>query len=37
VLAARLDKTIVNLPGGHLGFITHPSEFARELLAALGP
>jgi pimeloyl-ACP methyl ester carboxylesterase len=36
VLAERLDKPIVNLPGGHLGFITHPTEFARELLAALG-
>jgi pimeloyl-ACP methyl ester carboxylesterase len=35
VLAQRLDKTIVNLPGGHLGFLTHPTEFAHELLAAL--
>jgi acetyltransferase/esterase len=36
VLAQRLHKTIVNLPGGHLGFLTHPTEFARELLVALG-
>lgn len=35
VLARRLDKTIVDLPGGHLGFLTHPTEFARDLLSAL--
>jgi hypothetical protein len=36
VLAAKLGKNIVDLPGGHLGFLTHPTEFARELLDTLG-
>jgi acetyltransferase/esterase len=36
VLAAKFGKSIVDLPGGHLGFLTHPTEFARELLDALG-
>ncbi len=35
VLAQKLGLEIVNLPGGHLGFITHPVEFANELIKAL--
>lgn len=35
VLAARFGKAIVDLPGGHIGMVNHPVEFARELLAAL--
>lgn len=36
VLAAELGTNIVDLPGGHGGFVMHPTEFARELLDALG-
>jgi acetyltransferase/esterase len=36
VLAARLGKPIVDLPGGHVGLIMQPADFARELLDALG-
>ena len=36
VLAAKLGKSIVDLPGGHLGYLTHPTELARELLDTLG-
>src|SRR5262249_4348987 len=35
VLAQRLGLDIVNLPGGHLGFMDSPAEFAREFLQAL--
>ncbi len=35
VLAQKLGLAIVNLPGGHLGFISHPAEFAHELMDAL--
>lgn len=35
VLAATIGKTIVDLPGGHVGLITHPPEFARALLDVL--
>ncbi len=35
VLAQKLGLDIVNLPGGHLGFISHPAEFAHELMDAL--
>jgi len=34
-LAQNLGLDIVNLPGGHLGFMTYPEEFARELLQVL--
>jgi len=36
-LAERLGRDLVELPGGHVGFVAHPDEFARELLAALSP
>jgi pimeloyl-ACP methyl ester carboxylesterase len=34
-LGRRLGLGVVELPGGHLGFIARPAEFARELVAAL--
>lgn len=37
VLAARLGQDIVDLPGGHVGVLTHPVEFARALMDALEP
>jgi len=36
VLARQLGREIVDLPGGHLGFVSHPAEFAKELMNALG-
>jgi len=35
VLARQLGLDIVNLPGGHLGFLSSPPEFAKELLNTL--
>jgi hypothetical protein len=35
VLAQKLGREIVNLPGGHLGFVSYPTEFAKELMNAL--
>ena len=35
VLARQLGLDIVDLPGGHLGFVSSPAEFAKELIAAL--
>jgi len=35
VLAQKLGRDIVNLPGGHLGFVSSPAEFAKELIDAL--
>ncbi len=35
VLARRLGLDIVDLPGGHLGFMFSPTEFAKELMNAL--
>jgi pimeloyl-ACP methyl ester carboxylesterase len=37
VLAERLDTTVVDLPGGHVGMVTHPAEFAHELIDVLDP
>lgn len=37
VLAARLGKKIADFPGGHVGLVTHPVEFARELVDVLNP
>lgn len=36
VLAQELGRAIVDLPGGHLGFVSSPTEFAKELMNALG-
>jgi len=35
-LAGTLGRTLVDLPGGHIGFVSAPAEFAHELLATLG-
>jgi acetyltransferase/esterase len=35
VLAKQLGCDIIDLPGGHLGFLPFPAEFARELLNVL--
>ena len=34
-LARRLGRALHELPGGHVGFLTHPTEFAQELLQVL--
>jgi pimeloyl-ACP methyl ester carboxylesterase len=34
-LATKLGRDLVELPGGHVGFVTRPAEFARELVQAL--
>jgi pimeloyl-ACP methyl ester carboxylesterase len=34
-LGRRLGRPVVDLPGGHVGCMTHPVEFATELLPAL--
>jgi acetyltransferase/esterase len=36
VLARQLGREIVDFPGGHLGFLSHPALFAKELMNALG-
>jgi hypothetical protein len=33
--ADRLGTTVLDLPGDHIGMVTHPAEFARELTDAL--
>jgi pimeloyl-ACP methyl ester carboxylesterase len=35
VLASALGCEIVNFPGGHLGFVSYPAEFAKALIDAL--
>lgn len=34
-LGKKLGRNVVELPGGHIGFVTQPTEFARELVQAL--
>jgi pimeloyl-ACP methyl ester carboxylesterase len=34
-LGRKLGRDVIELPGGHLGCVAHPAEFARELLRAL--
>jgi len=34
-LAKRLGRDLVELPGGHIGYVTQPAEFAREFVQAL--
>ncbi len=36
VLAQKLGRDIVDFPGGHLGYLSYPAEFAKELMNALG-
>jgi acetyltransferase/esterase len=33
--ARQLGLTIVDVPGGHIGFMTSPAEFAAALIDAL--
>ena len=35
VLARKLGLDILELPGGHLGYVTKPAQFATELMAAV--
>lgn len=35
-LAERLGRDLIELPGGHVGPLSQPAEFARELLDTLG-
>lgn len=34
-LGKKLGRDVIELPGGHAGYVAHPAEFARELLEAL--
>ncbi len=34
-LGKNLGRNVVELPGGHIGFVTQPAEFAREFVQAL--
>lgn len=34
-LGKRLGRDLIELPGGHAGYVAQPAEFARELLDAL--
>jgi len=34
-LGKTLGRDVTELPGGHIGFVTHPAEFADEFLSAL--
>jgi pimeloyl-ACP methyl ester carboxylesterase len=34
-LAKKLDREVIELPGGHLGFVSQPADFARALVQAL--
>ncbi len=34
-LGKKLGRELIELPGGHVGFLTQPAEFAREFLQAL--
>ncbi|MEO3867418.1 alpha/beta hydrolase [Nonomuraea sp. B12E4] len=35
VLSERIGKEIVHFPGGHVGYVTHPFEFAADLAGVL--
>jgi len=34
-LANKLGVTVIDLPGGHVGCVAHPAEFARDLVRGL--
>jgi pimeloyl-ACP methyl ester carboxylesterase len=34
-LGKKLGRDLIELPGGHVGYVTQPAEFARELVQAL--
>jgi pimeloyl-ACP methyl ester carboxylesterase len=35
-LGKRLGRDVVHVPGGHIGFLTRPAEFAAELFTLIG-
>jgi pimeloyl-ACP methyl ester carboxylesterase len=35
VLGRKLGRDVIELPGGHVGCVAHPAEFAQELVQAL--
>ena len=35
IMAVRLDSKVVDFPGGHVGYVTHPIEFAARLTDVL--
>jgi pimeloyl-ACP methyl ester carboxylesterase len=35
-LARMLGRDVIDLPGGHVGCVAHPAEFARELIDNIG-
>lgn len=34
-LGKRLGREVIGVPGGHIGYVTHPAEFAHALVRAL--
>src|SRR5262249_3842578 len=34
-LSKKLSKEIIELPGGHVGYVAHPAEFAAALMQAI--
>ena len=36
-LGKKLERVVIELPGGHAGYLAHPAEFAREFLQAVPP
>jgi pimeloyl-ACP methyl ester carboxylesterase len=34
-LGKKLGRDVIELPGGHVGYVSHPAEFAREFVQAL--
>ena len=36
-LGKRLGRALIELPGGHVGYVAQPAEFAREFIQALAP
>jgi hypothetical protein len=35
VLADRFGTEVIDFPGGHIGYVTHPAEFATRLRQVL--
>ncbi len=35
-LGKKLGLDVIELPGGHVGYLTQPEEFARDLCRSLG-
>ena len=34
-LGKKIGRDLIELPGGHIGHVTQPAEFAREFVRAL--